>query len=117
MINVSAIHQHAVAFQSRGQETLQRLNAGNGKKKGKKEKAPVVPADNKRGAVTTKRPEMQFSTDWRSDPRFNPNGVPAGNLSHPDPVNLNRSRNFAEAAQRLADHADKRMDEIRNKGK
>lgn len=110
MINVSAIHQHAAQFQSRGQANLDQMR---GRRKGKHKDA-VEKEQEKTTTAKKKRPETEFSTDWRTDPRYNPNNIPAGNLSHPDPVNANRMRAFNDAAQRLAAHADHRVDEIRN---
>lgn len=113
MINVSALHQHAAAFSQRGATTLQAVHrAGKVIRRTEKQEKPTGP---QKAAVTTKprRPVMEFSTDWSTDPRYNPNNLPVGNLSHPDPVNRNRMQNFADAAQRLADHADARMEEIR----
>lgn len=43
-------------------------------------------------------------------------GEPAPKPIHPDPVNLNRARNFSEAARALEAHAMERVEQQRRNG-
>lgn len=116
MINVQGIHEFASAFQNRGLASLHALQKDK-KKHPKDGTRPVNPQSPT--AVTTKPlPRAhEFSMDWRESKEYNPHGLPASEVIHPDPVSANRMKSFKAAADALAAHADKRIDEIRKGGK
>lgn len=113
MINVAHVHEFGTGWQNRGMATLDGVQKAQKKAHKAEQATPAAPA----ATSKPQRPQMQFSTDWRTSPEYNPHGLPADQVVHPDPVNANRMSNFADAARRLAAHSDNRIDEMRNQGK
>lgn len=115
MIDVSALHAYTTSFQARGLSVMEKARHKKHKHAG--EVRPVNPAQPTAVTTKPKRPVQEFSVDWRDDPQYNPHGLPRDEVIHPDPVNANRMNSFKQAADRLAAHADRRVDEIRKGGK
>lgn len=120
MINVQGIHNYTASFQQRSRGGLLQHLRKDEKKRQKAHEGEVRPVNPASPTAVTTKPlprAHEFSMDWRETPEYNPHGIPAAEVIHPDPVNANRMKSFKAAADALAAHADKRIDEMRKGGK
>jgi len=114
-INVDHLVHHAAAFAQRGHGAINVVHKAWDDKHKKHAEEPE--AEQAEATEPAHPGGIPFSSHWTQDERFNPLGHSEEDAVHPDPVNARRMKEFNAAAQRLADWADSRVDEMRNSGK